>query len=132
MLSLLRVKNTAAVWSELLRVWWGWSELRVNQGPADSNWPSPRENIWLKTWISDLLNNFFFRNFGFLFIVNTFRMDFSLVEYIIENINFNKNEYTLAISRDLSVFKIHVQKFCLIRGNFERTLFWSEAISSAL
>ena len=43
LLSLIRVNNKAAFWSELhLKYWWGWSESR---GPAESNCRSPRENL---------------------------------------------------------------------------------------
>ena len=43
-----------------------------------------------KTWINGLLKKFFSREFVFLSITNTFRIGFSLVEYITENINFHE------------------------------------------
>ena len=49
--------------------------------------------IQTKTWNNDknsILNKFFSRDLGFLFITNIFRIGFSLVEYFTENINFRE------------------------------------------
>ena len=50
----------------------------------------PSSFIQLKTQINGMLNKFFEIFFVFVFISNTFRIGFSLVEYKIDNINFHE------------------------------------------
>ena len=89
-----------------------------------------------KTWISSIVE--FFWYLSFIFMSNTLRIGFSLIEYINKVLRELFMFRTIfrsvvndmnALQNDMKRFQAH---FSLIRGNFDHTSVWSEIILSPL